>query len=250
MKSLFRSIRMKLLGEGRVGRYLTYAIGEVLLIIVGILIALQINDWNQAREDAVQERQYLERLADDLRADITYFRESQEVHRERKRYIEDITSVLNNPEATDTELLEAMELWFRKATYYERFQVVNTTFEELSSTGNLDLIANQVLREKIVKLYHGYNATVLNSSGNFQRLMDASVGLRKETDFLSLDSFRTSLFGDPSEAEQAALIREHSRWLVRIMAAHHTALSFSYFRNGLEEANVVLEAIEAELDGN
>ena len=51
-------------------RYMKYAIGEIILIVVGILIALQINDWYQARQDRQLERAYLALLQQDLADDI------------------------------------------------------------------------------------------------------------------------------------------------------------------------------------
>lgn len=48
----FHLIRKKLLDEGNLKRYLMYAIGEILLVVIGILIALQINNWNQANSDS------------------------------------------------------------------------------------------------------------------------------------------------------------------------------------------------------
>ena len=47
MIKLFRKIRQNLLSEGKTGRYLKYAIGEIVLVVIGILIALQINNWNE-----------------------------------------------------------------------------------------------------------------------------------------------------------------------------------------------------------
>ena len=75
MKSVFRSLRLKFLGEGRVGRYLGYAIGEVLLIIIGILIALQISGWNGERQAQVEFDRYIEQLIGDVKTAIDLNRE-------------------------------------------------------------------------------------------------------------------------------------------------------------------------------
>ena len=56
--------------EGHLRKYLVYAIGEILLVVLGILIALQVNNWNEARKESDLERQYLEELAENLSADI------------------------------------------------------------------------------------------------------------------------------------------------------------------------------------
>ena len=55
MISFFRKIRQNLLNEGKTGRYIKYAIGEILLVVIGILIALQINNWNQDRQKLDRE---------------------------------------------------------------------------------------------------------------------------------------------------------------------------------------------------
>ena len=65
--SLFRSIRHKLLNEGKLLRYLSYAVGEVVLIIVGILFALKINDWNEDRKEQAEFYEYLVQLKGDVR---------------------------------------------------------------------------------------------------------------------------------------------------------------------------------------
>ena len=70
MIKFFRRIRRKLLDEGNLKRYLVYAIGEILLVVIGILLALQINAWNQSEKDKDEEKEYLERIVTDLKEDL------------------------------------------------------------------------------------------------------------------------------------------------------------------------------------
>ena len=70
MKSLFRTIRRKLLDEGKLLRYLTYALGEILLIVVGILLALKISDWNEDQKAQVEFDLYVVQLREDVQLAI------------------------------------------------------------------------------------------------------------------------------------------------------------------------------------
>ena len=62
MIKFFRKIRQNLLSEGKPGKYLKYAIGEILLVVIGILIALQINNWNSERLEKIEEIELLVKL--------------------------------------------------------------------------------------------------------------------------------------------------------------------------------------------
>jgi hypothetical protein len=73
MIKFFRKIRQKLLEQNRITQYLTYAIGEILLVVIGILIALQINNANEAHKARQSERVVLKNLIQDLRADSLSF---------------------------------------------------------------------------------------------------------------------------------------------------------------------------------
>ncbi len=59
MIKFFRSIRQQLLSQNKVSKYLLYAIGEIILVVIGILIALQINNWNEERKNREKEKYYL-----------------------------------------------------------------------------------------------------------------------------------------------------------------------------------------------
>ena len=69
MIKFFRQIRYQLMEEKKVSGYLKYAIGEIILVVIGILIALQINNWNQERINRKRERSYLIELKESLQSD-------------------------------------------------------------------------------------------------------------------------------------------------------------------------------------
>ena len=68
MIKFFRKIRQNLLMENKTSKYFKYAIGEIVLVVIGILIALQINNWNEVRKDQKQEIKLLKQLQTDLTA--------------------------------------------------------------------------------------------------------------------------------------------------------------------------------------
>ena len=66
MIKFFRKIRQKLLSENKFGKYLKYAIGEILLVMIGILLALQVNNWNEKRRNKINEQFILNSLHQDF----------------------------------------------------------------------------------------------------------------------------------------------------------------------------------------
>lgn len=62
MIKFFRKIRQRLLTENKFSKYLIYAIGEILLVVIGILIALQINNWNESQKEQLLEGQLIDEV--------------------------------------------------------------------------------------------------------------------------------------------------------------------------------------------
>ncbi len=59
MLKFFRRIRRRLIDEGKLKSYLVYAVGEILLVMIGILLALQVNNWNQSSQTKAKEQKML-----------------------------------------------------------------------------------------------------------------------------------------------------------------------------------------------
>ena len=73
MIKFFRRIRQRLLSENKFSKYLIYAIGEIILVVIGILIALQINNWNEERKESAIIKTYLKSMLVDLKNDANRF---------------------------------------------------------------------------------------------------------------------------------------------------------------------------------
>ena len=70
MIKFFRKIRQNLLSEGKTGKYLKYAIGEIILVVIGILIALSINNWNENQKLQKSKTEYYKQLLVEINLDI------------------------------------------------------------------------------------------------------------------------------------------------------------------------------------
>ncbi|MCG9973378.1 DUF6090 family protein [Christiangramia crocea] len=76
MIKFFRHIRRRLLRENRFTRYLIYAIGEIILVVIGILIALQINNWNETRQNEAKVRKLLRKIQNDIEDDVAIIQDN------------------------------------------------------------------------------------------------------------------------------------------------------------------------------
>ena len=153
MIKFFRKIRQNLLSEGKTGKYLKYAIGEIILVVIGILIALSINNWNEDAKNRRSEIHYLKRIVNDLDNDISEVKLTKENAQNR---IDRVLFLLDALKAED--LVQKSPEYFVSsiiiAGYTHRPSISNHSFEELKSNGWLSLIQNEELRVSIIKYYN------------------------------------------------------------------------------------------------
>ena len=148
MIPFFRKLRRKLLDERHLGRYLLYALGEVLLVMVGILLALQVDNWNEERKE---RREEVELLAA-LRTDLIYARnEMDTVMSYNKRYLNGYRQIYTNireDRAYDTLLDKA----FGNLDVWAQPYLSTMTYETIKNRG-IDIIQNDSLKRHIMEVY-------------------------------------------------------------------------------------------------
>lgn len=152
MIKFFRTIRQKLLSENNFTKYLFYAIGEIILVVIGILIALSINNWNENTKNKRLENNYLNRILKELENDILEYDKATKLALERNDRVIFLQHVIENP-----ELLQDSSDYFVNSIIsagYTYFPTIsNHSFEELKSSGRLSLIQDEKLRVMIAKYY-------------------------------------------------------------------------------------------------
>ena len=96
MIKLFRKIRYNLMSENKTGRYFKYAIGEIILVVIGILIALQINNWNENRKLKQNEVVLVKQLLNDVKKDSIFFEDRLFKLNNQIQFYNDIFNMCNN----------------------------------------------------------------------------------------------------------------------------------------------------------
>ena len=158
MIKFFRKIRQDLLSKGKSGKYLKYAIGEIILVVIGILIALQINAWNEDYKNTKKERGYLINLQQDLRADslrLSELKNDFELAVKSKKKFEKI--IEGQPTTNDSLIFYVNN----QIDLLTDFVPNSSTFDELKNSNGLNLISNPQLKRQIVTLYNSYADLIL-----------------------------------------------------------------------------------------
>jgi len=153
MITLFRRIRQKLIESGSVTKYLLYAVGEILLVVIGILIALQVNNWNEERKLINDEQRYLNDLISDLRKDSTALQVLSIQAKDISISKSIILEVMDNP-GIETDSLPAH--FYNQWGAYNFFNPVITTMDEMKSGDGLGVIRDTKLRRSLVSHYNFY----------------------------------------------------------------------------------------------
>jgi hypothetical protein len=146
MIKFFRGIRKKLISENMVNKYLLYAIGEIVLVVLGILIALQINNWNNERIAHNQMISFLIELKNDLQRDTTNFSRSISIYQQiikSKEYLK-----LSNFESVPTDSLFQLIIPVTAPSL-----PVQTTFRKITYSGLTQISTNDSLSMKVYEYY-------------------------------------------------------------------------------------------------
>ena len=260
MFTLLRKIRKSIVGSGSIfkatsptARYLLYALGEIVLVVLGILIALQVNNWYAHKKNMLLEQSFLERLKTDLVVDTTYLNEriqhSEIVKEQNYSFVHKAYENLN----PNRNLNDYISIPMFSS---EDLTMQNSTYMELLNTGKIDLIRNENLKIHIIELYHNYESV----DKKMQEINEFTTDLWQEwnkkvvnikyREYVSdlfdqtnmFNSNERKWFNDPKSFE----FRLTENTIAWYYAKHK--IFIDHFNSLLDDAETVLDLINEELN--
>ncbi|WP_456439718.1 DUF6090 family protein [Psychroserpens sp.] len=144
---IFRQLRQNLILKNQTGKYFKYTIGEILLVVIGILIALQINSWKEEKNYRIVEQSILTNLKEDFiknqqEIEVLIFA-NKKYYRNLNRFIEILKS---SAKETTIQIPDTLAMAAIAAPTYIP---TTSTIDVIVSTGNIDLIKNEILKTAI-----------------------------------------------------------------------------------------------------
>ena len=215
MNRFFPRLRKNLLSENRFSKYLLYAFGEIILVVIGILIALQINNWNEARKEQVKEKYYLNSIKTSI--DLSQ-PELQRVIRDSRLISSCADTLFLMLSAGEFDQLEGITLdsLLFGAGDYSIISLNDGGIQEILNTGSLDIIKDEGIRvilaswhERMHKI-RKFEAETGTNSKNYHQYLDQFVDSRRgelgRIVSVIIPDKRNELLTDPQLANYLAVI--------------------------------------------
>ena len=232
MVKIFRNIRQKLAAENNVAKYLRYAIGEIILVVIGILIALQVNNWNENRKSEVKFNAVLEQIYTIVDQDVQEMNLTENTLRQKNSIID---SLMHYPDKMEPALLPSLLYYidkfpdvFTSEALYQidllefnpknllqsklyksiAFYVFNKlNIRQFSSPQLTPLLKNLHLPEPALLL--GYSA--LNDYENMDRTLFSKEQQKKVLEIINSNSFKVALKSAKSQNDLAVIMVQNEK---------------------------------------
>lgn len=247
MVKFFRRIRQRLMNEGNMKRYLIYSIGEILLVMIGILLAIQVNNWNENRKNNKLKINYLKRLQSDLTKDSISINTQFKILNLKAI----ILTTIQKGELDSVEYFVSKK--YTRGIFVTRSiypaHINTTTFDDLLSTGNIGILKNLELRESIIDYYNLakrqekiLNNNLSNWANVVSKLIPGEMGMNARSGQKK-----------PTQS-QIKTLKENLRLNLEEIKPvingelNHTGLQYTYNKRSEESCNKLLEMVKEDLN--
>jgi hypothetical protein len=149
--------------KNKTGKYLKYATGEIVLVMIGILLALSINNWNENRKDDIIRKNYYNQILQDLNKDTNYINRRIQELEENILLYENYKTEFSKNESVQTLIVSQAKLVI--TFIYLKFNT--NTIKSLESSGDIKLIPTEI-RNRLIDIKNNQDIIITVTSGNNQ----------------------------------------------------------------------------------
>ena len=232
MLTFFRRIRKELLDTSQTRKYILYAIGEIALVVIGILIALQINNWNEGRKERVKEKEILRDLIESMEGNINQFENTISQIDGFARSSEIIIHAVETNQPYSDSLLQHFPSAITRGSMLTN--IIYAGYESLKNQG-FDILRSETLKDQIVNLHEvTYKAT--------ERLISYYNEFNPNDHMFNMMHF---LDGIPIDYE--SLIKEQYYHAILLRARRYRNLLHKNLSDCLLQSRRILQLLKDEL---
>ncbi|MFD2725700.1 hypothetical protein [Hyunsoonleella rubra] len=161
MIKFFRKARQKLLSENKFSKYLLYAIGEIVLVVIGILIALQVNNQNQIKNEKKALKNYLDKIAINVKSDIKVAESMIETRTQQSKLCAQATELISKKDWSDQQKITnaVFAMIIEQPLNFNR-----SGFESLKNSGYLQHLDDSKIEELIYKYYNSVDKVIFEET--------------------------------------------------------------------------------------
>jgi hypothetical protein len=251
MIKFFRRIRYNLMSENKTGKYFKYAIGEIILVVIGILIALSINNWNETRKTKITEHTYLKNIKADLELNLVSLNEFILSRQEAVKSSKIIVDYFNNPNSIN---LNTFNLHSTNVMIWFPFQQNDNTYQELINSGKLSIISNKAIKDHMQNMQSSFK-TISFVENEMQQDFESYL----YDPFFSTADLDLSMRNLAAQTEQRGEIPEINAEDVTmllqnikfkngfVLASYNSDLLITEYSNMKETTNKLIKLIEKEV---
>lgn len=224
MIPFFRKIRKKMADDNKPMKYARYAGGEIILVVIGILIALQINNWNEHRKVRLNESVILLSLKEELISTLQELKDDMKGQTDFEQSTRDVYSYIQNKPM----LVDSMYIDFYNMISFNYFYPKTSIYQSLKS-GNIEIIQSDSLKILITDIYEsGYQRIIskVNTRRNAAELLFPYYKKHFNSKFL-IDSIskRRTIIGIPINYEEVINDPEFETLIIEAIAGRRNFTS-------------------------
>ena len=154
MVSLFRKFRLDLIQQSRLGKYLAYAMGEIILVVIGILIALQINNWNNHRINQENAQRIYRQIHEQINEDEKSLEEAKGINNYFSRTYQFASQIIQAKQLNRVDTLAYLSMGLSQ---YSDFRRNSNMYQTLVNSGDIKLLRNTSVTDGLQHLEMTYN---------------------------------------------------------------------------------------------
>ena len=230
---LFRGFRQQLIHEKNLKKYLLYAIGEILLVMIGILLAFQVDNWNEDRVKKVAEIRTYRNVRDQIIADKELIKNQIDYNNHYMAQFEYASEIIL---AKDRSKIDTLGAIAAKLTNYSDFDREGNIYETMVNSGEIQLLQNQSIINRVRWLEERYN--YINRMENIH--YDIVIGYVAPI-LTSTVNFVTAEIIDPEQIYSLEF-QNLTHLLLQVMTEKDQT-----YKSGIEEIDEILALIDSEL---